>query len=302
MVSGMKARLLDDRVTLTTQFGHSDFVDQSVPRSEAQDGSARMIRLDLKLIDSATLAWSVAGEMSDVTDNFAIGQAFGDGAQLALPGKRMALSSVLNWQHIRLTAAHDDYRSSFGAFANTRFSIRRDGILLSLKSGSGSLRTLHSSLLSSRTDNHSATLEFDLATLAPNLAIDERLPAALLPKYLMIGWRRGSSESLVNGTTERFARNGIEFNGTWETPIGNRPRLLAHPADWRDLRAWSPRRANRPAVAYRAQGRLAVRGRRNDLAELVDPGQRAHRPDARLGRIDCLRRCERPPADDPAER
>ena len=132
----------------------------------------------------------------------------------------MALSSLLNWQRIRLTAAHDDYRSSFGAFAASRFGISRNGVSLSLKSGSGSLRTTHSSLLSSRTDSRSATLEFDLATLAPGLAMDERLPAMLLPKYLMIGWRGGNSESLVNGTTEHFARNGIELNGTWETPIG----------------------------------------------------------------------------------
>jgi len=220
MVSGMKARLLDDRVTLTTQVGQSSFFDRSAPSSEVRDGSARMVRLDLKLVDTAALRWSVAGEMSDVTDDFAIGQASSDGAQMALPGKRVALSSLLNWKRIRLTAAHDDYRSSFGAFTTSRFGISRNGISLSLRSGSGSLRTLHSSLLSSRTDSRSATLEFDIATLAPGLAMDERLPAVLLPKYLMIGWRGGSSESLVNSTTERFARNGVELNGTWETPIG----------------------------------------------------------------------------------
>lgn len=220
MVSGLKARLLDDRITLTTQFGRSNFIDRSAPRTDARDGSARMIRLDVRLVDSAALRWSVASEISDVTDDFAVGQAFGDGVQLALPGKRMALSTSVHWQRLRLTAAHDDYRSSFGAFANTRFAISRDGISLSVKSGSGSLRTLASSLLSSRTDSQSATLELDLATLAPHLAVDERLVATLLPKHLTIGWREGSSESLVNGTTERFARNGLELNGTWETPIG----------------------------------------------------------------------------------
>lgn len=220
MISGMKARLLDDRLTLTTQFGWSDFVDRSPPRAEIRDGSARRIRLDFKLVDSAALRWSVAGELSDVSDNFFIGQVFGESAQLALPGKRLALSSSLNWQRIRLTAAHDDYRSSFGAFTSSRFGISRNGISLSLKSGSGALGTSQTSLLSSRSDSRSVTLEFDLATLAPALAMDEGLPAALLPKYLMIGWRGGSSESLVNSTTERFARNGIELNGTWETPIG----------------------------------------------------------------------------------
>lgn len=217
MISGLKARLLDDRVTLTTQFAWSDFTDHSAPRAEVRDGSARRIRLDLKLIDRPALGWSVAGEMSDVSDNFYIGQAFGEGAPFALPGKRLALSSALNWQRTRLTAAHDDYRSSFGAFASTRLGVSRNGVSLSLKSGSGSL---NSTLLSSRTDSRSATLEFDLATIAPALAMDDRLPAALLPKYLLIGWRGGNSESIVGGTIERFARNGVELYGSWETPIG----------------------------------------------------------------------------------
>jgi len=232
MISGIKARLLDDRVTLTTQFGWSDFIDRSAPRAEVRDGSARKIRLDLKLIDRPELGWSVAGEMSDVSDNFYIGQAFGEGAPFALPGKRLALSSALNWQRTRLTAAHDDYRSSFGAFASTRFGASRNGVSLSLKSGSGGFETTAASpLLSSRTESRSATLEFDLATIAPALAMDDRLPAALLPKYLMIGWRGGNSETIVGGTTERFARNGVELYGTWETPIGE--TSLGY---WRDRR------------------------------------------------------------------
>ena len=232
MISGIKARLLDDRLTLTTQFGWSDFIDRSAPRAEVRDGSARMIRLDLKLVESAMLRWSVAGEMSDVSDNFFIGQAIGDGAQLALPGRRLALSSALNWQRTRFTAAHDDVRSNFGNFASTRFGVSRNGVSLSLKSGSGSLRTSADlPLLSGRTDSRSASLEFDLATMVPGLAMDERLPAALLPKYLLLGWRGGSSETITAGTSERFERQGIELNGTWETPLGE--TTLGY---WRDRR------------------------------------------------------------------
>ncbi len=231
MLSGIKARLLDDRVTLTTQYGWSDFIDRSAPRAEVRDGSARRIRLDLKLVDSPTLRWSVAGEISDVSDNFYIGQAFSEGAPLALPGKRLALSSVLNWQRTRLTAAHDDYRSSFGAFATTRFGASRNGVSLSLKSGNGSVRSTQALLLSSRTDSSNATLEFDLATIAPALAMDDRLPAALLPKYLMIGWRGGNSETIIGGTTERFVRNGVELYGSWETKIGETSLGF-----WRDRR------------------------------------------------------------------
>lgn len=232
MISGMKARLLDDRLTLTSQVGWSDYIDRSAPRADVQGGSARMIRVDFKLVDTAKLRWSVAGEMSDVSDNFFLGQAIGEGASLALPGRRLALSTALGWKRARLTAAHDDYRSSFGAFATTRVGISRNGVSLSLKSTEGTIRADAASiLLSGHTDSRSVTLEVDLTTLAPKLAMDDRLPAALLPKYLLVGWRGGASESAFATSTERFTRNGIELYGTWETPLGE--TSLGY---WRDRR------------------------------------------------------------------
>lgn len=221
MIGGMKARLLDDRLTLTSQFGWSDYIDRSAPRADVQGGSARMIRADFKLVDSVTLRWSVAGEMSDVSDNFFLGQAIGEGASLALPGRRLALSTALGWKRVRLTAAHDDYRSRFGAFATTRVGVSRNGVSLGLKSTEGTIRTDAASvLLSGRTDSRSVTLEVDLTTLTPTLAMNDRLPAALLPKYLLVGWRGGASESAFATSIERFTRSGIELYGTWETPLG----------------------------------------------------------------------------------
>lgn len=221
MFSGMKARLLDDRLTLSTQFGWSNFIDRSDPRADQRDGSARLVRVDLKLLDRPALNWSVAGEMSDVSDDFYLGQAFGEGVQLALPGRRLALSSALGWKGARLTAGYDDYRSSFGTFTTTRFSASRNGVSLTLRASSGGLRnTQAAAIVSGRTDSRSATLEFDLATIAPTLAMDEGLPASLVPKSLMIGWRQGSSETVTAGASERFDRRGIEFNAMWETPLG----------------------------------------------------------------------------------
>ena len=232
MITGLTARLLDNRVTLSTQFGWSDLVDRSAPRAEVRTGSAQMIRLDLKLVDSAKVRWSVAGEISDVSDNFFIGQAMAEGARLALPGRRMAVSTALNWQQARLTAAHDDYRSSFGEFASTRFGLSRNGVSLSLRSGMGSLRTTaESPILSGRTTSRGVTLEIDLTTLIPSLAFDQRLPTALLPRSILLGWRGGSRETGMAGAIERFERQGIEVNGTWETPIGETSLGL-----WRDRR------------------------------------------------------------------
>ena len=104
MIAGMTARLLDDRLTLTTQMGLSDFSDRASGRVEQRAGTAHMVRLDVKLADNDRLRWSVAGEMSDASDDFLIGQALADGASLALPGRRLALSSTLNWRRARFTA------------------------------------------------------------------------------------------------------------------------------------------------------------------------------------------------------
>ncbi|MEO5578328.1 MAG: hypothetical protein ABIR25_04670 [Sphingomicrobium sp.] len=232
MIAGMTARLLDDRLTLTTQMGLSDFSDRSSGRVEQRAGSAHMVRLEAKLADNERLRWSVAGEMSDVSDDFFIGQAFADGASLALPGRRLALSSTLNWQRARFTAAIDDYQSRFGTFASGRVGVSRNGLTLSVRTMHGEFGAGEgSSQYLSRTDSNSATLEFDLATMAPALAMDESLPAALLPRYAMIALRRGSSESRFAGSAERFERQGIELNATWETPIGE--TTLGY---WRDRR------------------------------------------------------------------
>ena len=232
MIAGMTARLLDDRLTLTTQMGLSDFTDRSSGRVAQRAGTAHMVRFDVKLAASDRLRWSVAGEMSDVSDDFYIGQAFADGARLALPGRRLALSSTLNWQRARFTAAIDDYQSRFGSFASGRVGVSRNGLSLSVRTirgqfdgGEGQSQYL------SHTDSNSATLEFDLATMTPALAMDESLPAALLPRYAMIALRRGSSESHFAGSAERFERQGIELNATWETPLGE--TTLGY---WRDRR------------------------------------------------------------------
>lgn len=232
MIGGLKARLLDDRLTVTSQFGWSDYIDRSAPRAELRGGSARMIRADLKLVDRAALRWSVAGELSDVSESFFLGQAIGEGASLAMPGRRLTVSTALGWKRARLTAAHDDYRSRFGTFATTRVGLSRNGVSLSLRSARGTINTDPGSiLLSGRSGNHSVTLEVDFRALVPRFAMDERLPAILLPKHLLIGWRGGSSESRFATAADRFERKGFELNGMWETPLGDTSLGL-----WRDRR------------------------------------------------------------------
>lgn len=232
LISGITARLYDDRVTLTTQMGISDFSDHMSGRVKYHGGSALMARLDAKLADTERLRWSVAAEMSDVSDDFFIGQAFADGARLSLPGRQYALSSTLNWRRTRFTAAIDDYHSRFGAFASGRVGIARNGVSLNIRSMRGQFDSGEDiNRYSSRTLNQNATLELDLATMAPALAMDDRLPAALLPRSAMISIRRGSSENHFAGTVERFERKGLELNATWETPIGE--TSLGY---WRDRR------------------------------------------------------------------
>lgn len=232
VIAGMTARLLDDRVTVATQMGLSDYRDRSEGRTENRAGSAHMVRLDVKLADNRRLRWSVAGEMSDVSDDFFIGQASADGARLALPGRRLALSSTLNWQRARFTTSFDDYRGTLGGFASGRVGISRNGLALSLRTSRGQFDSgAGTSQFLTRTDNRSATFEFDLAAMAPVLAMDESFPAMLLPRNAMIGLRQGSSENRFAGVVERFERRGIELNATWETPIGE--TTLGY---WRDTR------------------------------------------------------------------
>ena len=230
VITGLKAGFLDDRVKLTTELGWSEYFgaaartgspDGVTFRPEPRDGTARRIKLDLTLVDTQRLRWSVTGEMSDVSDNFFIGQAVAMRRQIAFPGKRLAISSALKWGPTRFTAALDDNQSSFGNFTSGRVGVSFNGISLRLKSTSGSITPIAGSpLLAATSENRSVSLELDLNSLSPTLAADTSLLASLVPKYLMLNWRTGESESLTASSIARYSRQGWEVSGSWETPIG----------------------------------------------------------------------------------
>lgn len=228
IIAGLKAGFLDDRVKLTAEMGWSENLGTPLRstlwpliRTEAKDGTSNLLKLELKLIDTPKLRWSMTGEMADVSDNFFMGQAITLRRQVAFPGTRMALSSSLKWGRTRLTAALDNSRNSFGSFASGRFGVSVNGISLRLKSTSGSITPVAgSSLLAATSANRSVSLEFDLNTLSPSLAADNSLLASLVPKYLMLNWRTGESESVTASSIARYSRNGWEIYGSWESPIG----------------------------------------------------------------------------------
>lgn len=232
MVAGLKASLLDDRLTLTTQFGSSEYVDRSRPRAAFRDGSARRIGLNLKLIDTTRLRCSVSGDFSDVSDEFYLGPAIADSAALALPGRRLALSSALHWNGARLSASNDQYRSRLGTFTARRISVSRNGISLGVKSSSGAARVgSGSSSIVGLATNRAMTLEIDVPAVFPSFLSSESLPAALLPRSVLLAWRDGASSTLTAGASEHFERRGFEINAAWDTPVGETSIGV-----WRDRR------------------------------------------------------------------
>jgi hypothetical protein len=180
-----------------------------------------LLKVELKLVDTPKWRWSVTGEYSNVSDNFFMGQAMVLRRQLAMPGTRMALSSALKLGPTRFTAGYDDRRTIFGDYASTRLDISHKGITLGLKSTSGTISPQAGSLLlGGSSEYRNVSLDFTLAELMPSLAADTGLLASLLPKYLMLNWRTGESETITTLSIARFKRNSWELYGSWETPIG----------------------------------------------------------------------------------
>ena len=230
VIAGLKASLLDDRVMLTTEMGWSEYFgavmrtgspERASFRSEPRDGTARRIKLDLTLVDTPRLRWTMTGEMSDVSDDFFMGQAAAMRRQIAFPGKRLALSSALKRGPARFTAHLDNHQSSFGTFTSGRLGVSYNGFSLRLKTSAGNVTPIAGSpLLAATSENRNLSLEVDFNTLSPSLASNTGLLAALVPDNLMLNWRAGESESVTVAAVNRYSRKSWEINGSWETPVG----------------------------------------------------------------------------------
>ena len=227
-LAGIKGSFWDDRLKLTTEMGWSErrgvrfqSADWQVNENEDDNGSARLIRLEAKLIDAPRLQWSVTSELSDVSDDFFLGDVAALRPMVALPGKRIAIASALKWGGTRFSAGFDRYQNRFGTFSAQRLGINLNGIAVRLRENSGSVTPASESpLLDGRSAGRSVTLEVEPASLFPALAGGKGVAAILLPEAVMVNWRAGWSETRFVDSTERYARNGLEASGTWETPLG----------------------------------------------------------------------------------
>ena len=228
ILTGIKGSFWDDRIKLTTEMGWSEHRGAQLGPAhwpmigrDADNGTARLIRLDAKLVDAPRLQWSISSELSDVSDDFFLGDAATLRPMVALPGRRVAVSSALKWGGTRFSAGLDRYENRFGTFSAGRFGISLNGISLRLRENGSSLTPASDSpLLDGRTSGRSVTLEFEPASLLPALAGGDGVAAMLLPETVMINWRTGRSEMRFADSTERYERRGLEANGTWETPLG----------------------------------------------------------------------------------
>lgn len=228
ILAGIKGSLWDDRLSLTTEMGWSErrvaqyqSTDWPVVGKDAERGSASLIRVEAKLIDAPRLLWSMTGELSDVSDDFFLGEAGTLRPMVALPGRRMAVSSALKWGGRRFSAGLDRYQNRFGTFSAGRFGINLNGISVRLRENHGSLRPASESpLLEGRTGSRSVMLEIEPASLLPTLAGGDGVADMVLPETVTLNWRTGWSETRFADSTERYDRRGLEANGSWETPLG----------------------------------------------------------------------------------
>lgn len=228
ILGGIKGNFWDDRVRLTIEMGWSDRrgaefqpTDWPVIGNHADNETARLVRLEAKLIDAPRLQWSVTGEFSKVSDDFFLGDSVALRPMVALPGRRMAVASTLKWGRTRLSAGLDRYENRFGTFSGGRFAIGLDGFSVRLRENHASFSpAIDSPLLDGRTASRSITLEIEPGSLLRSPAAQHGLIGILLPETVMLNWRTGWSEAHLAASTDRFARRGVEASGTWETPLG----------------------------------------------------------------------------------
>lgn len=229
MLIGVSQGMLDNRLRLTTEMAWSDSRERALfdapllaRGGRELRGTSRLVRAEATLLDSPRRQFTLKAEYSTVSDGFAMRQAMVLGRGIALPGKRLALSSALKLGSTRFVASLDDYRSFYGTGSSRRLGVSHNGISLSLRSKSFDFQPSSGQFatLSSRSGQTSISLDFDMTSLSPALAAPFKALGPLAPQSLSFNWRSGWSENSYAGIAERFRRTGWDASASWDTPIG----------------------------------------------------------------------------------
>lgn len=226
---GLKSDLFGDRVKFITEMSWSEnwqapLYDEPwarIRRNE-QDGTARSHRLEVKLVDSPALRWSVAGDFSVVSDDYFTRRSIPLQRQFALPGTRTALSSTLKMGDYRFSATIDNYASRFGSFETSRFGVKVDGASLRVSSRKSSVAPVgESSLLASDTEGLGVSLDLEPHALSPDLVSGLGGLAPLLPATMSINWSSRRTESAFSSSIQIYDRESWEVDATWTTRAGD---------------------------------------------------------------------------------
>ena len=229
MLVGVSQGLLGDRLRLTTELAWTETRETALFNSPLQGrtgrslhGTAKMVRAEARLLDLPSVQWTLKGEYSAVSNGFATRQAVVLDKPIALPGRRVALSSALKFGGSRVTAAFDDYRSFLGTGTTRRLGVSSNGISLTLGSKSFAFQPSpgQAPMPASRSAQTSLTLDFDVASLPSSIAAPLKVLGPLAPQSVMLHWRSGWSESGYAGAVDRYRRKGWDLSTSWETPIG----------------------------------------------------------------------------------
>ncbi|MDP3855602.1 hypothetical protein [Phenylobacterium sp.] len=226
---GLKGDLFGDRVKFTTEMAWSENWEAPLYdepwariRRNEQDGTARSHRLEVKLVDSPALRWSVAGDFSVVSDNYFTRRSIPLQRQIALPGTRTALSSTLKMGDYRFSATVDNYASSFGSFETSRFGVKVDGASLRVSSRRSSVTpTGESSFLTSGTEARGVSLDLEPHSLSPALVSRLGTFAPLLPQTLSINWSSRRTENAFSNSVQIYDRESWEVDATWTSRAGD---------------------------------------------------------------------------------
>ncbi|PLK26429.1 hypothetical protein [Novosphingobium sp. TH158] len=229
MALGSEARLFDGRLRLTSDLGWSQSWESDIApspqwrgRYARESGFSQRHGFEWTVIERPRLRWKIDGSIARASEDYRTGSIYGVGGLLMGDGDMDRLATRLDIGRWKLRASLADMRTIASQNATRKASLGFGGVTLAFTGREGRTLPLRQfSVTPTRTNGTSLALEFDLFSLAPTLAMQDKGLAVLLPRQLSVTRSHRELSRPTSRSRPLTHRSALGLFGMWTTPLGD---------------------------------------------------------------------------------
>lgn len=228
-ILGTEANLFGGRLEFGSTIGWSRSWERDIVPSPAfqnhlreEAGFSQRHTLKALILDRPDLRWRAEGTLARAGEDFRTDSIYWNSTPLMGQGNETSLSTRLTMGEFDLRASYADRGNFLSQGISRKLSLGYSGISLGYLQRSG--RTIPNDMYPvalSQSRSETTSLEIDLFSLAPMIAMGDSGWASLLPKQFTLSRTRRDVTRPGNALRPQTSRTGIGLFGMWDTPLGD---------------------------------------------------------------------------------